>query len=252
MRTKTTIALAATLLLSLATTQIFAQCGGPDPKRNIVSAAGRASELVKADTAYIILFVRGGGVLLTDARKQLDEKTQVVVNAVNENRKGKIKEIQSDLVKIGDVPRNFGPVGDNKECVEMYKRLVVETASDAALANEILDAASRAGAAMSIRYGYDSGVAGNVVFALKNSDKVEEALLKAAYKNAVSDAEKTAALAGRKIGQVVSVGTNKGHEFFGAGYQDFMRPRSLPKFKGSDPDKIFVEIMVNATFELKD
>lgn len=240
------VAMAVTALLIMTGT-IFAD-------DNTVTVTGKAVLKHKPDVAYVTLYIKADGILMTDAAKKADQKVEEVKKAIQE----KFKDIQSfevsDVV-VGEAQREYwGP--DRKEDVprpEIARRLRIATAPNPTQVYELIDTAIRAGALMqipsSVRYSDD--MRSVVVYGLVKSPELESQTREAAMADAKQRAQKLAALAGKKIGDVVNIGCSGSYPE-GFPIRVMGREADFPtEHLATNPNEITISHTISVTFELK-
>ena len=216
-----------------------------------VSASGKAEKSVKADTAWIIIYLSADGILMTDAEKAYQEKFAKLESVLKEKFKD-IQSIEQKTIAIGQKRSNYVP-DQNKPQPEIRKQIIVVLPPDTKLASDIIDTAIRNGAMLTAdNQSYYSGQLNSVViYGLKESTEAEKEVQKLAFADFKKNAETIAALiAYSHLGNVSTIsvsGTTTG------GQQIYIPGMNMPlpfKYYALEPDKIKVSAAVSGTFEI--
>lgn len=227
----------------------FAVCAGDDVAK--VSASGKAEKEVKADGAWIILYLSADGVLMTDAEKAYQDKFAKLESLLKDKFKD-IQSIEQKTVAVAQKRSYYGPPDQNKPQPEICKQIIIALPPDTKLASDIIDTAIRNGATLAANnQSYYSGQLNSVViYGLKEAADIEKEVQKMAFADCKKNAGEIAALADGKTGNVLtlSVGTPSGAQQIYV--SEFKMPLPV-KYSALEPDKIKVISSVNATFELK-
>lgn len=218
---------------------------------NTVSVSG-ASQLEKApDIAYIVLYVKGDGILMTDAVKNAAQKADEVIKAIRLDRP-QVLDVKSETSEIGEKRNQYYSSADKDESPrpQVVQRLMVSIPPIPSLAYEIIDAALRAGAVMSIPSSthYSGELNSVVVYGVQNAKDVEEEAKKLAFEDAKKNAEASAALAGRKLGIVNSVNCQSVQGFSQQVYFSGRKAQFPTKYIGISPEKIEINGSVTVTY----
>lgn len=218
---------------------------------NTVSVSG-ASQLEKApDIAYIVLYVKGDGILMTDAVKNAAQKADEVIKAIRQDRP-QILDVKSEPSEIGEKRNQYYSSADKDESPrpQVVQRLMVSIPPIPSLAYEIIDAALRAGAVMSIPSSthYSGELNSVVVYGVQNAKDMEEEAKKLAFEDAKKNAESSAALAGRKLGIVNSVNCQSVQGFSQQVYFSGRKAQFPTKYIGISPEKIEINGSVTVTY----
>ena len=218
---------------------------------NTVSVSG-ASQLEKApDIAYIVLYVKGDGILMTDAVKNAAQKADEVIKAIRLDRP-QVLDVKSETSEIGEKRNQYYSSADKDESPrpQVVQRLMVSIPPIPSLAYEIIDAALRAGAVMSIPSSthYSGEINSVVVYGVQNAKDVEEEAKKLAFEDAKKNAEDSAALAGRKLGIVNSVNCQSVQGFSQQVYFSGRKAQFPTKYIGISPEKIEINGSVTVTY----
>lgn len=221
---------------------------------NGVTVTGKAKIKHKPDVAFVTLYIKADGILLSDAVKKADRKVEDVKNAIQDKSKN-MKSFEVYDVSIGEAQREYF-VSDRKEDTphpEIVRRIRIMIDPNPAPAYELIDIAIRAGALMEIpsRTRYSEDVRSNVVYGLLKSIDVEEKVREAALADAKQKAQKLAALSGKKIGDIINIGCA------GSCSYDFpirimgLEPDFPTEYIGMNSEEISISQSISVTYELK-
>ena len=221
--------------------------------KNAVTVTGTAKVEGKPDVAYLTLYVKGDGILMVDAIKKAKQKVDNIEKAMEEKHK-EIKGIDVMDIKVGEKRKGYWGSEQKDEAPrpEVVKRMRITIPPDARLAYELIDTAIRAGAIMQIPSSmqYSGEIKSIVVYGLLDASELEDQARKKALENAKDNAKKIAALVGKKIGEVVSVGCSGSYSWPNQIYI-MGRESDFPvKHVGIDPDKIEISRSMTITYEL--
>jgi len=227
----------------------FAAFAGDDVAK--VSASGKAEKAVKADTAWIIVYLSADGILMADAEKAYQEKFAKLESTLKTQYKD-IKSIEQKTVAMGQKRSNYSSDQNKLPQPEIRKQLIITLPPDSKLAADVIDTAIRNGAVLTAdNQSYYSGQLNSVViYGLKETADIEKEVQKMAFDDCKKNAGEIAALAGGSPGKVLTVsaiGTPGVQQIYVSGI-------SMPvpvKYFAIEPDKVKVTSSVNATFELK-
>ncbi|MHB9139427.1 MAG: SIMPL domain-containing protein [Victivallaceae bacterium] len=228
----------------------FAAFAGDDVAK--VSASGKAEKAVKADTAWIILYLSADGILMTDAEKAYQEKFAKLESALKTQYKD-IQSIEQKAFSIGQKRITYyGPDQNKQPQPEVRKQIIIALPADTKLASDIIDTAIRNGAALTAdNQSYYSGQLNSVViYGLKEAADIEKEVQKMAFDDCKKNAAEIAALAGGTTGKVLMLSVAGAPQM----PQMYVSGINMPlpiKYFAVEPDKIKVTSSVNATFELK-
>jgi len=218
---------------------------------NTVSVSG-SSKLEKApDIAYVVLYVKGDGILMTDAVKSAEQKTEEVAKAIRQDRP-QVIDVAAETTEIGEKRSQYYSSADKDDTPrpQVVRRLMVSIPPVPSLAYEIIDAALRAGAVMSIPSSthYSGELNSVVVYGVQKADDVEEEAKKLAFEDAKKNAESSATLAGRKLGAVNSINCQSVQGFAQQVYFSGRKAQFPTKYIGTSPDKIEITGSVTVTY----
>lgn len=222
---------------------------------NTVSVSG-SSQLEKApDIAYIVLYVKGDGILMTDAVKNAEQKAEEVIKAIRQDRP-QVMDVKNTTAELGEKRNQYYSSSDKDESPrpQVVQRLMVSIPPVPSLAYEIIDAALRAGAVMTIPSSthYSGEINSVVVYGLQNAKDVEEEAKTLAFEDAKKNAESSAALAGRKLGAVNSVNCQSVQGFSQQMYFSGRKADFPTKYISISPDKIDINGSVTVTYNFVD
>jgi hypothetical protein len=174
-----------------------------------VSVRGSATLRAPPDMIFITLYVFGEGMLTEDAVRNADSKAGEVREALMKAFP-KLGEITLARVKIGEkTSRAYRPDGLNQTPspeVITRLRLTLTIALESELAR-IIDTALRAGAVLQVNtHSTFAGDLGSIVrYGVADAAKLEEKARADAITNARKQASALAGLAGKTLGQIISV-----------------------------------------------
>jgi uncharacterized protein YggE len=228
-----------------------------EDRQHTISVLGKAEENVKPDSAYVTLYAQTNGILMVDAVRKADKLVEEITSAVL-SESNVVKTISVSDVALGEkITERWRP--DQKEeapCPQVVRRILVTCKPLPDGIYQVIDKAIRAGALMQIpsRISYPEDIRSVVVYGLEQSTDTEliDRIRKAALNNAKAEAEKTARLAGKKVGDVVSIG------YLG------ITPRAIPmrvmgmqsqfptEYIGTNQNEITISHSISVTFELKE
>lgn len=232
---------------------VFCAWGAAAAEDNSVSVVGVGEVLVKPDVAYITFYVRAEGILMVDAAKEIDRKVAAVREALQESHDS-IRSIDVVEVAVGQKSReSWGPDGgDDAPRPAIARRLRVAASPERDHVYGLIDTAIRAGALMSlpsrVSYGDDTGSI--VAYGLVGSSGHEEEARLAAMEDAREKAEALAALAGKRIGELLTIqaGDSPGWAFpFRMMGQEVSFPTD---YISTRPDEVRVRKVLSVEFEL--
>ena len=113
-----------------------------------VTATGKATVNKKPDVAYITLYCRGEGMLLSDAIKDAEVKSETIKKTILESYEDKIKETDIIELKVGDKESRYSSRSEGTARPQVVKQIRLTISPDPDLAYQIIDTAIRAGALM--------------------------------------------------------------------------------------------------------
>lgn len=224
-------------------------------EKHTVAVTGNAEETVKPDMMMVTVYVTGEGLLMADAAKNASERVQSIIDAV--------KKVQADIKP----PEVFTLSAGQKETRSwssdqrddpkpaLIHRITFTLPASASSANEIIDAAIRAGASLWLqRNTYMSGeINSNIVYGLTDEEGALAKVRRSALQNARQRGEELAALAGKTLGNIVSVpGSMSCGLPFDGPYFTGTRHRYPRKFIGTDPERLEIRDSIQVTFEWHD
>ena len=247
MRVMRAMSLTAALVLAVA---MQVACGAQEAK-NGVTVTGCGKVEAKPDVAYITLYVRADGILMTDAAEKAKQAAAQVVKAINEKHKD-IEAVAIQDVQVGQKNADYWS-SERKEEVrpEIVKRLRITLPPRPALGFEVIDTALRAGAVLQGSSSAPSmqDCVGVLVYGLRAASAQEDEARQLAVKDAKSNADKTAALVGKSVGDVIAV-QSMSDMFGGTMFRYGSSQPDLPaKYFGLDPDKVEVNVSLCVSYE---
>jgi len=123
---------------------------------------------------------------------------------------------------------------------------------DPILAQQIIDTAIRDGAVMQIPSSthYSGELHSIVIYGLLDASAAVDEAKKKAFEDAKTKAQELAALAGKKIGDVVSISCGRSITFPGRMYISGRQVDFPTEYVGIDPNKIDISYSLSVTFQL--
>jgi uncharacterized protein YggE len=243
--TATAIVLASALSLSTYAAE----------REHTISVTGNAEETVKPDVAYVTVYGQADGILMVDAVKKADKLIDDITSAVNAES-NTIKSITVTDVALGEKKTEYWRSDQQPESPrpEVARRILITCEPNPEGIYEVIDKAIRAGALMQIpsRTSYSDDIRSVVVYGLENSTAVIERVRKAAMLDARKEADKTAKLADKTVGDVVSIGCS-GSSHFNFPMRVMGRQADFPaEHIGTNAKEITISHAMSVSFELKD
>ncbi|OGV50188.1 MAG: hypothetical protein A2017_18670 [Lentisphaerae bacterium GWF2_44_16] len=234
--------------LMFTSASLMAQFGSNSGNSETIFVTGKARAEKKADVAYLCFYVKSDGVMLKDLYAQLQNYTGTVVKAIKAKGGEKVKSVQVELLKIGEVDNRMMSSRADKTILQACNQVLVTMEPSLPMANEIVDAAIGAGAILNMTPNYYAGnnVNSSIVFGVEKPGETENELLKKAFEDAKSSAEKLAAVSGKKLGEVSFMGNYGG--YIGSQFSNLKKYGA--KYIGADPENINVEVSINVSFKL--
>ncbi len=236
MKYKSIMVLAAMALLAQGICS--ADCG-----KNTVTVSGMGKVTVKPDVAYVTLYIKADGLLLADAVQKSKQKTDEIKKAITAKYSGAKEFVVKDS--------SWGSDSDKLPQPQIMKRMRITLPPNPIVVYDVIDAAIRAGAAMSNpsshSFGEPDGVA---VYGLLKSDEAEAQARTKALEDARGKAETLAALASKSLGEISSVCVNDSD--FTSPYETIMeKGEAYPtKNLGIDPTEINIVSRIEFVFDL--
>jgi uncharacterized protein YggE len=222
-------------------------------EENTISTTGTADIERKPDISYVTLYVKGDGILMADAIKRAREKSEAIQKAIKENHKG-IKEVEITDIEIGEKGSRYwsSEKEDEPPRPQVTKRMRITIPPDQILAHQIIDTAIREGAVMQIPSSthYSGELHSIVIYGLLDASAAEDEAKKKAFEDAKTKAQEMAALASKKIGDVVSISCGRSITFPGRMYISGRQADFPTEYVGIDPNKIDISYSLSVTFQL--
>jgi uncharacterized protein YggE len=224
-------------------------------REHTISVTGRAAETVKPDVAYVTVYGQADGILMVDAVKRTDKLISEITTAVN-SESNTIKSITVTDVALGEKKTEYWRSDQKQESPrpQVARRILIACEPNPEGIYEVIDKAIRAGALMQIPSStrYSDDIRSVVVYGLEQSAEVIDRVRKSAMDDARAEAEKSAELAGKTVGDVVTIGCS-GSPHFNYPMRVMGRRTDFPtEHIGTDPKEISVSHAVSVSFELKD
>jgi len=220
-----------------------------------VEVTGSVQETFAPDVAYVTVYVIGEGILSVDAARDASDRLEAVVKAISELQ-DQSPEVEVSDVSVGDKQSRVWSSQGQTESPrpQVTKRLLITIPPHAQSAYSIIDAAIRAGAMLELqsRTRFSGDMNSTVVYGLKDDSERTRDLRAKAFEEATQRAKELAELAGKTLGQVVSVKScgdaQSSRRVYVSG-----RSQSFPvEHVGTDSKGIKLSASVSATFELAD
>jgi len=223
-----------------------------DCSKDTITVIGIGKVTAKPDVAYVTLSVKADGILMADTAQKVKQKLDEIEKAIKAKKDG-IKEIVTSDVAIGQKDSAWS--SDEKDVArpQIVKQMRVTIAPDPQIAHDIVDAAIRAGASMDVSdsYSYSRYLDNVIVYGLIKSEEAEAQAQAKALEDARAKAAKLAALAGKTLGGVTSIGCDSSSSW---SYQLSNMMRGGMEFPttnlGLDPSKIDITHTMSVSFEL--
>lgn len=242
-------------LVSVVVASMLALSSYAGDRQHTISVAGKADVKVKADTAYVTLYAQAEGILMVDAVKNTDKLVQEITTAV-ESETNVIRTIDVVDVALGEKATEYWRSDQKPEPPrpQVARRIRITCEPKPAGIYEVIDKAIRAGALMqmSSRTTYSEDIRSVVIYGLEKSGEAVERVRKTAMADAKAEAEKVAILAGKKVGDVVSIGCS-GSTLRAMPMRVMGMQSQFPtEYIGINPDEITIAHTVSVTFDLKE
>jgi uncharacterized protein YggE len=242
-------------VVSVAVASMLALSSYGEDRQHTISVAGKAEEKVKPDTAYVTVYAQADGILMVDAVKKADKLIEEVSAAIK-SESNIVKNVSVVDVALGEKATQYWRSDQKEEAprpqVARRIRITCKPMPDGIY--QVIDKAIRAGALMQIpsRTSYSDDIRSVVIYGLEQSADVVERVRKAAMADAKADAEKSAKLAGKKVGDVVSIGCS-GPMHWGMPMRVMGMQAQFPtEHIGTNPEEITISHSVSVTFDLKE
>ncbi|MEK6754611.1 MAG: SIMPL domain-containing protein [Bacteroidota bacterium] len=220
-----------------------------------VSVTGKAEVKVKPDAAYITLYARADGILMVDAVKKADKLVDEITTSIK-TETNTVKGVAVVDVALGEKKTEVWRSDQKEEAPrpEVIRRIRITCKPDPARIYETIDKGLRAGALMQIpsHTSYSDDIRGVVVYGLERSSEVLERMRKAAMDDAKSEADKSATLAGKKAGGVVTIGCWGSTRWNIPTRVMGMQTDFPTEYIGTNPEEITISHAVAVTFALKE
>jgi len=244
---KSLLALFCILTLALSSTAQEV----PIPVKSFISGQGKARIEKKPDIAYLTFYVKADGTSATEVIKQLEESTEVVIDALKQTGKNKIRSVQKDFMKLGEKDNNFSANNMNKTTPQAINQITLTIEPSLELAAELIDVIINNEASLKMMngvYSHDNIANSSVVFGLEKSEEAEKEATDKAIEDAKSNARRTADFSDRKIGKPVSINPNYNYIW----NNNPSQRKFKAKYISADYEKVSVEVSISASFQLLD
>ncbi len=220
--------------------------------RHTVSVSGSAEEVVAADAAYVTLYAQADGILMVDAVERADKMVEEITSAAMSGT-DVIRSISVTDISLGErMQQRWGPDSQQESPRPQVARRIRITCEPKSLEiYEVIDNAIRAGALMSIpsQTHFSDDLRSVVVYGSENNSEVVDRVRRSAMSDARIEALKVAELAGKSVGDVVSIGCSGSSGSFPIRVMG-RRPDFPAEYLGMDPDGITIRSSLAVTFEL--
>jgi len=222
-------------------------------REHTVSVTGKAEVKVKPDAAYITLYARADGILMVDAVKKADKLVEEITTAIK-TETNIVKGVAVVDVALGEKKTEVWRSDQKDEASrpEVVRRIRITCKTEPAGIYEAIDKGLRAGALMQIpsRTSYSDDIRNVVVYGLEQSSEVVERVRKSAMDDAKSEADKSAALAGKKAGGVVTIGCAGSTQWSISMRVMGMQTDFPTEYIGTNPAEITLSRTVAVTYDL--
>ncbi len=234
---------------------MLALSGYAADQEHTVSVTGKAEAKVKPDVAYITLYARAEGILMVDAVKKADKLVSEITAAIKTETNA-VKSVAVVDVSLGEKKSEVWRSDQKEESPrpEVVRRIRITCSPSPAGIYESIDNGIRAGAVMQIPSSiqYSEDIRSVVVYGIEESAEVLARVRKAAMDDAKSEADKTASLAGKKAGGVVTIGCS-GSAHWGGPMRVMGMQADLPtEYIGTNPEEITISRTVAVTYQLSE
>ncbi len=242
-------------VMTVALASVLALSAYAGEGEHTISVTGKAEESAKPDAAYITVYAQADGILMVDAVKKVSTLVAEITSAVH-TESNTVKSITVVDVALGEKQTEYWRSDQKPESPrpQVARRLRITCEPSPNGIYEVIDKAIRAGALMQIpsRTSYSDDIRSVVIYGLEQSAEVDERARQAAMNDAKAEAKKLAALAGKSVGDVVTIGCS-GSSRFNFPMRVMGRTPDFPtEHVGTNPEEITISHSVSVTFELKD
>ena len=243
-------------ILALALGLLLPAAAQPEtPVRDGITVSGFGLVTAKPDVAFITLYVKGNGVLPSNAVEECKTKTEKVLAALKKKHP-RITNVEVRAFALGNsLAQAFSPAQAATVSPEAVKRIVITAPPEPKKLHAILDTAVQSGALIASPNPFyrPSGVQNAIVYGLRNASDASSRAMKAAVNDARSQATAIARQFRRKVGKAVGVATKESVGIFdlAAAYGDLNKHAYHPvKFFSASSDEVRVESRLVVRFEL--
>ena len=245
------------IIVSTILMGILAFSGYAGAIEETISVSGSAGIKVKPDVAYITLYAQADGILMTDAVEKEDKLINEITSAIKTQTKtGIIRDIAVTDLGQGEERQQYysSSQRDMAPRPQVTRRIRVSCKPVPESLYKIIDDGIRAGAVMQIpsNTSYSNDIRSAVIYGLEHSTEAIEQARAAAMKNAKDEAKKLADLAGKTVGNVVSIGMSRSTQYNMNMIVMGRRADFPTEYVDTNPEEITISESVMVTFELKD
>lgn len=224
-------------------------------REHTVSVTGKAALKAKPDVAYITLYAQADGILMVDAVKKTDTLVAEIITALKSDTNA-VKDISVVDVALGEKKNEYWRSDQKEESPrpQVVRRIRIRCKPDPVGIYEVIDKGIRAGALMQIpsTVRYSEDIRSVVVYGLEQSAEILDRVRKQAMADARSEADKSATLAGKTVGDVVTIGCS-GSSHWGMPMRVMGMQADFPtEHIGTNPEEITISHTVAVTYELKE
>lgn len=233
----------------------FTLSGIAAEREHTITVAGKAEERVTPDVAYVTLYAQADGILMVDAVKKADKLIDEITVAIK-TQTNVVRDLSIADIALGEKKRQYWGPDQQEEAPrpQVARRIRVLCKPVAEEIYEVIDQAIRAGALMQIpsTTSYSDDIRSVVIYGLEHSAEVVERVKESAMNDARMEAKKLANLAGKTVGNLVTMGCSEAlHYSFPARVMG--RQVDYPtEYISMNAEELTISHTVSVTFELKD
>ena len=243
------------IVITVVISSMLAVCANAADLRHTISVTGKSEVKVKPDAAYVTLYAQTDGILMVDAVKKADKLVSEITTAVN-TEMNTVKGITVTDVSLGEKKSEVWRSDQKEEAPrpEVVRRILITCKVNPAGIYEVIDKGLRAGARMQISssMSYSDDIRSVVVYGLEQSSEVLDRLRTAAMDDARAEAAKSAKLADKKVGDVVTIGCSGSTPWVNPVRVMGIQADFPTEHIGTNPAEITISHNVSVTYELKE